>query len=224
MDAHEATDVATMGSSGKRSSGAARAGTPLVVLFVAGAWLGLTGASQSPPTRILTCKDAKGQTLITDPSDPRCHKPPLTPDEKAALETKRERELEVYNACKAAQRSDQSLVTRYPNRTKHDAARQQALEGVAALLRGSELRMKKLLDDRKRLLEEAEFYPDGKLPAKLKRDLETNGALLEAQKQATAKQQEETAQINGFYDAELKQLKTLWAPQADRRGCVRPSD
>jgi hypothetical protein len=226
MNAPEATGFATMEpmSGGTRSSGAARAGTPLLALLVAGAWLGLTAATQSPPTKILTCKDAKGQTLITDPSDPRCHKPPLTPDEKAALDLKREKEIEVYNACKAAQRSDQGLITRYPHRAKHDAARQQALEGVAALMRGSELRMKKLLEDRQRLLDEAEFYPDGKLPPKLRRDLETNGALLEAQKQATAKQQEETAQINSFYDAELKQLKTLWTPQAERRGCVRPSD
>ena len=209
---------------GKRSTGAARAASPRVVVWVACAWLVLTGASEPRPTKILTCKDASGQTLFTDPSDPRCHKPPLTPDEKAALEARREQAIEEYKACKAAQRSDHSLVTRYPNQAKHDAARRQALEGVAALMRGSDLRMKKLLDDRKRLLEEAEFYPDGRLPHKLRRDLESNGALLEAQKQATAKQQEETAQINSFYDAELKQLKTLWAPQTERRGCVPPRD
>ena len=209
---------------GNRSSGAARAGLPLVAAFAACAWFGLTGASEPKPTKILTCKDAKGQTLITDPADPRCYKPPLTPDERAVLDAKRQREIEEYNACKAAQRSDHSLLTRYPNQAKHDAARKLALEGVAASMRGSDVRIRKLLDDRKRLLEEAEFYPDGKLPPKLKRDLETNGALLEAQKQATAKQQEETAQINSFYDTELKQLKTLWKPQANPRGCVRPSD
>ncbi|MGZ8260996.1 MAG: hypothetical protein ACXWUL_10660 [Caldimonas sp.] len=201
-------------------------GSAIARLFVACALLAAAQAHAQPDRRtpILTCKDAKGRTLITDPSDPRCHKPPPTPDEKAAIEAKREKNIEIYNACKASQRSDQGLLTRYPKQAKHDAARQQALEGVAALMRGSELRMKKLLDDRKRLLEEAEFYPDGKLPPKLKRDLETNGALLEAQKQATAKQQEERAQINSFYDAELQKLKALWTPQGRRPVCVRPSD
>ena len=196
----------------------------LASVLVGCAWLCLTAASDPPSSKILRCKDAHGQVLITDPSDPRCYKPPPTADEKAAAEARRQQDVIEYNACKAAQRSDHGLLTRYPNRAKHDAARLQALEGVAALMRGSELRMKRLLDDRKRLLEEAEFYPDGKLPPKLKRDLETNGALLEAQKQATMKQQEETAQINSFYDAELKQLQTLWRPQTERRGCVPPRD
>jgi hypothetical protein len=183
----------------------------------------LMGATDAPPKmKILTCKDASGQTLITDPADPRCYKPPPTEDQRVADEERRRRAKEAYLACKAEQRSDQSLVSRYPTQAKHDAARQQALDGVAAAMRGSEARIGKLSEDRKHLLEETEFYPNGKLPPKLRRDLDTNGALLEAQMQAAAKQAEDAAQINSFYDEELRKLKTLWAPQSDRRGCVAP--
>ena len=181
------------------------------------------GATDAPPRmKILTCKDASGQTLITDPADPRCYKPPPTEDQRVADEERRRRAKEAYLACKAEQRSDQSLVSRYPTQAKHDAARQQALDGVAAAMRGSEARIGKLSEDRKHLLEETEFYPNGKLPPKLRRDLDTNGALLEAQMQAAAKQAEDAAQINSFYDEELRKLKALWAPQSDRRGCVAP--
>ena len=183
----------------------------------------LMGATDAPPKmKILTCKDVSGQTLITDPADPRCYKPPPTEDQRVADEERRRRAKEAYLACKAEQRSDQSLVSRYPTQAKHDAARQQALDGVAAAMRGSEARIGKLSEDRKHLLEETEFYPNGKLPPKLRRDLDTNGALLEAQMQAAAKQAEDAAQINSFYDEELRKLKTLWAPQSDRRGCVAP--
>jgi hypothetical protein len=183
----------------------------------------LMGATDAPPKmKILTCKDASGQTLITDPADPRCYKPPPTEDQRVADEERRRRAKEAYLACKAEQRSDQSLVSRYPTQAKHDAARQQALDGVAAAMRGSEARIGKLSEDRKHLLEETKFYPNGKLPPKLRRDLDTNGALLEAQMQAAAKQAEDAAQINSFYDEELRKLKTLWAPQSDRRGCVAP--
>ncbi len=194
-------------------------------LAIVCALLALMGASASPPkTRILTCKDANGRTLITDPADPRCYKPPPTEDQRAAEEERRRKKKEAYLACKAEQRSDQSLVSRYPNQAKHDAARQQALDGVAAAMRASDARIKRLSEDRKHLLDEAEFYPDGKLPPKLRRDLDTNSALLEAQRQASAKQSEDAAQINSFYDEELNKLKALWSPQSERHGCVAPDD
>jgi hypothetical protein len=131
--------------------------------------------------------------------------------------------MEKYLACKAVQRSDQSLLARYPNRAPHDAARQKALDGVAAQMRSNEARIEQLQKDRKRLLEETEFYPDGKLPPKLKRDLDSNTALLDARKLAISTQRAEEANINKFYDEELAKLKTLWSPQrGDVRACVQP--
>ena len=184
-----------------------------------------TSATEPAKTRILTCKDANGKPIITDPSDPRCYKPPLTEPEKAAAEEKKRKEVELYNACKAEQRSLQSLLSRYPDKAKHDAARENALSQVELAIRLSERRMTQLLTERKRLLDEAEFYPSGNLPPKLRRDLDSNSAVIAAQTQAIANQRDEAAQKNAFYDEELAKLRKLWVPrQSETRPCVAPSD
>jgi len=125
-------------------------------------------ATNPSSSKILTCKDAQGNPILTDPSDPRCYKPPPNEAERAATEERRRRELEAYNACKAEQRSLQSLLNRYPNKEKHDAARQAALSQVESALRLSQRRLEQLQAERKRLLDEAEFYPKGNLPPKLR--------------------------------------------------------
>jgi len=88
--------------------------------------VGPAAAADPPRSKILTCKDVNGNPIITDPSDPRCYKPPLTEPEKAAADERKRRDVELYNACKAEQRSLQSLLSRYPDKAKHDAARRKA--------------------------------------------------------------------------------------------------
>src|SRR5439155_26930160 len=121
--------------------------------------------------------------------------------------------------CKAEQRSNQSLLSRYPSKDKHDAARHAALSQSEATLRISQARMDQLLAERQRLRNEAEFYPSGNLPPKLRRDIDANTALIEAQTAAIATQNDDAAQKNAFYDEELGKLKKLWLPQGERRGC-----
>jgi hypothetical protein len=182
-------------------------------------------AAEPTRTKILTCKDASGRSIITDPSDSRCYRPPLTDPERAAAEERRRKEVEIYNACKAEQRSLQSLLSRYPDKTRHDTARENALSQVDAAIRLSERRMAQLQLERKRLLDEAEFYPSGNLPTKLRRDLDGNTAVIAAQTQAIANQRDEAAQKNAFYDEELAKLRKLWLPrQVETRPCVAPSD
>ena len=75
------------------------------------------------------------------------------------------------------------------------------------------------------MLDEAEFYPNGNLPTKLRRDIDANSAVIEAQLQAIATQKEEAAQKNKFYDDELAKLKKLWlAKGAEGRPCVAPRE
>jgi hypothetical protein len=209
------------------NSGQARAAVSTLIaawaiVLTASAAIAATNPASS---KILTCKDAQGNPLLTDPSDPRCYKPPPNEAERAATEERRRRELEAYNACKAEQRSLQSLLNRYPNKEKHDAARQAALSQVESALRLSQRRLEQLQAERKRLLEETEFYPKGNLPPKLRRDLDANSAVIEAQLQAIANQKDEAAQKNAFYDDELAKLTKLWDPQrGERRACAAPRD
>jgi len=192
------------------------------IFFSAPAVMAATHPSSS---KILTCKDAQGNPILTDPSDPRCHKPPPSETEKAAAEERRRKEQDAYNACKAEQRSLQSLLNRYPNKEKHDAARQTALSQVETSLRIAQRRLEQLYVERKRLLDEAEFYPNGNLPPKLRREIDANSAVIEAQLQAIANQKDEAAQKNAFYDDELAKLKKLWDPaRGERRACAAPRD
>ena len=183
-------------------------------------------AATDSSSRIVTCKDSQGRPIIADPSDPRCYKPPPNEAERAAADERKRKELEAYNACKAEQRSLQSLLSRYPDKEKHDGARRAALSQVETSLRLSARRMEQLQGERKKLLDEAEFYPSGNLPTKLRRDLDANTAVIEAQTQAITNQKEEAAQKNAFYDEELAKLKKLWLPQrgGDLRGCIAPHD
>jgi len=98
------------------------------------------------------------------------------------------------------------------------------LSEVDTSLRLSQARLEQLTKERQKLRDEAEFYPKGNLPPKLRRDLDSNSALIDAQTEAIATQKDAAAQKNAFYDDELAALKKLWVPQADRRGCVFPQD
>jgi len=71
-----------------------------------------------------------------------------------------------------------------------------------------------LAAERKPLLEEAEFYKNKPLPAKLRQQLDANDAAAEAQRTAIQNQQAELERINRLYDAELARLKRLWAGAA----------
>jgi hypothetical protein len=121
----------------------------------------------------------------------------------------------------ALQRADQTLLGRYPNKAKHDAARQAALAEIEATLKISQARLEQLLVERQRLRNEAEFYPNGNLPAKLKRDIDSNTALINAQTEAIAGQKDIAAQKTAFYDDQLARLNVLWQ-QGPARGCVQP--
>jgi hypothetical protein len=210
----EATDRRSLVAAAKRVA---------ACLLVANAAATAIAAEPPRPSKIQSCKDVNGKQSFTDPSDPRCYKPPRTEPEKAAADEERRKKVEQYNACKAEQRSLQSLLSRYPNKAKHDAARENALSQVNTAIRVSERRLEQLQQERKHLLEEAEFYPSGNLPVKLRRDLDANSAVIAAQTQAIANQKDEAAQKNAFYDEELAKLRKLWLPhQVETRPCVAP--
>jgi len=172
---------------------------------------------------IRVCKDENGKPVAADRTDPRCFKAPLTPDEQAALDEKKRRADEIFRDCKIEQRDLQTLLSRYPNKEKHDEARRAAMAQLEGSMSISNSRMEHLLKERKRLSDEAEFYPKGNLPVKLRRDIDTNDALIAAQAQAIESQKLEAAQKNAFYDGQLVKLKKLWVARPEAvLPCVAP--
>ena len=180
---------------------------------------------------IFSCKNARGQTITgdreltgcvgeqternRDGSFRRIVPKPQTEDEKAADDEKRRRLEREATEKRIEQRKDDGLLRLYPDTAALEKARQQALAPTVSAISHSNERYAELLKARKRLDDEAEFYPDKRrMPARLKRDIDANDAALEAEKQAQQNRQDELRRVNGNFDATLARLKFLWARQS----------
>lgn len=188
---------------------------------------------------IYTCTAADGRRLTSDRPIPECTSreqrvlnadgsqrstlPPfLSPEERAAKEAADRRAAAERLAQQDAIRRDRTLVQRYPNEAAHLRARNAALDDANKAMRISERRIKDLGQERKPLLEEAEFYKGKPLPPKLKQSLDANDASVEAQQVLIENQKAEIVRINTRYDAELARLRKLWAGAAP--GSMPPLD
>jgi hypothetical protein len=134
----------------------------------------------------------------------------LTDDERVRAEAKAREDDEARRARQVDERADRALLHRYPDKSKHDLARQEALDSARAAIRACEKRIAELMKERKPLLDDAEFYTGKPLPNKLKAALDANDAALSAQKALSQNQQGEVVRINRLYDDELVKLRRLW--------------
>lgn len=197
-------------------------------LLVAGTPAAWSQGTASTPSRIYSCVDATGKRITSDRLIPECVSreqrvlnsdgsvkrvvpPAMTADERAEADA-REREAIAEKAARQdATRRDRNLMARFPNEAAHRKAREAALDDVVNAVRLSEARVSTLTAERKRLLEESEFYAGKPLPAKLKTALEANDASSGAQRSLIQNQEAEVGRIDAMYDAELERLKKLWA-------------
>jgi hypothetical protein len=203
----------------------ARAALGAVLAFAA------TVAAAQTAGQVFTCTNAKGQHLRSDRPIAECMDreqrvlakdgsllrvvaPSLTLQEMAAKNERDRRIAAEKEARREAERADQLLVQRYPDEGSHGKARHAALEPLRASLTQSEQRVRALAAERKPLVEEAEFYKDKPVPAKLKQKFDANDAAADAQRVLVANQQAEVARVTALYDTELARLKRLWAGAA----------
>lgn len=188
----------------------------------------LAGTAWAAAAPIYSCVDANGKKLTSDRPIAECANrdqkllnsdgsvrkvvPPVpTADERAEAELAERRAAAERAAQQDAVRRDRNLMLRFPNEAAHRKAREAALDDVRKSIRSSEERLKLLATERKPLLDEAEFYSDRQLPAKLRQALDANDAAVEAQRTLVANQQAEVVRINALFDVELARLKRLWA-------------
>ncbi|MEO8312617.1 MAG: DUF4124 domain-containing protein [Caldimonas sp.] len=204
----------------------------LALIAVAGA-----GAADPPAAKIFSCVDAQGKKHVSQAPIAECadrdimqrnsdgsvrgviRRPP-TEKEREAEETKT-REAEV--ACrdrKIEERAHRNLVKRFPDRARHDDARQEAINDIAKAKELSAKRIKLLLVEKKRLDEEKEFYPPPmQLPTKLKLAIDKNESALEAQYKLVSQQEGELQRINKRFDEELALLQKLWRSPPSLLSC-----
>jgi hypothetical protein len=180
---------------------------------------------------IYTCVNARGQRLTSDRPIPECLDreqqirnrdgssrgvlgPSMTAEERSAHEEKLRREMAAEAARRDAVRNDRNLVNRYPDEERHRQARASALEPLMGALASTERRLAELEAERRKLLEEAEFYRGKDLPGDLRQKFGRNQASIQAQRDAAQNHQAELRRINATYDQELARLRRLWAGAA----------
>ena len=174
-----------------------------------------------------TCKDEKGGTITSDRYIPECAykeqrllnpdgslrqviPPTLTPEEAGQGEAAKRAAREAQAAQNDAIKYDRLLKIRYPNEAAHNKRRESALDSARLAIQSAEARLQALAADRKRLLDEAEFYRGRPMPPTLKQQLYNNEATAGPQRDAIENQQAEMDRINARFDSELSRLRKLW--------------
>ncbi len=207
----------------------------LVLLLCAGAlpaWA-QAPAPSAPTSNVYTCIDAKGRRLTADrpiadcadreqrvlgPSGTERERlgPTLTEHERAARDAQRRKELEERARLADERRRERALVARYPDQAAHDAERAAAQEQVDEVTRVAQKRIVELLEQRKKLAGEMEFYKKSpaQAPMHLRRAVAENDDQIAEQERFVANQAQEKRRVNQRFDAELLQLRKLWAARA----------
>lgn len=182
---------------------------------------------------VYTCVDAKGRKLTSDRPIPECVDreqkvlnpsgtvkakvgPNLTAQERADQEAKERQEADSRAIVAEEKRRERALLIRYPAREVHDRERQDAVAQVGAVTQAASKRIDELLQDRRKLDEEMEFYKKDptRAPQALRRQIEDVNQSISVQKRFIAEQDNEVRRINARFDEELVRLKQLWATQA----------
>lgn len=194
----------------------------LALALLAGACWG-----QAAAPSLYRCKDDQGRLITRDRYIAECshkeqellnpdgsHKnwvpPTLTAEERAQREAAEQAKRDAEAARNDAKKYDRNLLKRYPDKATHDRKREAELDTQRLAIQSAEARLRELAAERKRLLDEAEFYRGRPLPPALKQRLEANEVAAAAQRNAIKNAQAEQARINANFDVELARLRKLW--------------
>jgi hypothetical protein len=209
---------------------------------IAAGWLLIGGLlSQACAQGIFTCTDARGRRLTADRPITECMDreqkelspgglvrrkigPSLTAEERAAEEAKARNAAEERARLAEEKKRQRALLARYPDRAAHDKERAVALAQADGVITTARERLAELALERKRLVQELEFFngDSSRASPKLKRQLEENGQHTEAQNRFVAAQVAELKRINARYDEELGQLRPSWAQRAAPAAAAKP--
>ena len=185
-----------------------------------------------PPQEVYTCIDKHGRRITSDRPIADCvdreqrvldHTgterrrigPSLTEHERAAQEVQRRKQAEESARIAEERRRERALTARYPDEATHQAERNAALDQVEEVVVVAHKRVQSLKAERRRLDVELEFYrgDPAKAPAKLQRQIAENDQALAEQQRFLVAQDLEKRRIHQRFDAELAQLRQLWAAQ-----------
>jgi hypothetical protein len=189
-------------------------------------------AQQTNAGSIYTCVDRQGRRLTADRPIAECLDreqrelgptgtmrrqigPSLTEQERAALEVQRRKDADERARQQEERRRERVLTARYPDKAAHDVERAAAILLLDDITAIAEKRMVELQLQRKALETEMEFYQKDpvKAPMALRRKIAENDDGMAEQRRFVVNQDLEKRRIHQRFDAELAQLRRLWAAQ-----------
>lgn len=164
---------------------------------------------------IADCVDREQRVLGPTGTERRRIGPTLTEHERAALEAQRRKEAQERARIAEERRRERVLMARYPDEAAHQVEREAALVQVDEVMAVARKRIQELQVERKRIDGEMEFYRRDplKAPMKLQRQIAENDEAVAEQQRFLTAQDQEKRRIHQRFDAELAQLRQLWAAQ-----------
>lgn len=203
----------------------------LSLYVVATVWAGAMPAqAQANSGGIYACTDANGRRITADRPIASCVDreqrvlgntgvevrrvgPTLTDQERSAQEAKRRQDQAEQQRLREERSRERAILARFPSQGVHDAARAEAIAQVNDVTGVAQKRLVDLQERRRKLNTELEFYQNDpkKAPANLRRQLDDNTESQAEQQRFIKQQEEEKQRINQRFDAELQQLRKLWA-------------
>jgi len=162
---------------------------------------------------ITECLDREQHELTSSGTLKRVVPPSYTADERARIDAQKKAEEALQARLAEEKRRDRALLIRYPNQAVHDRERTEALAQIDEVISAVNKRAQTLLNQRKEISAELEFYQNdvSKAPLWLRRKLEDNEQQVVVQKRFLEEQALEKKRINARFDEELVKLRQLWA-------------
>lgn len=201
--------------------------------LAAALWLAAGTAALAPHAQagsIYTCTDAQGRYRTADRPIPECLDReqrelsptgsvkriiprPLTAEERAHAEAQRQAQARQQAEAQERQRQERALLARYPTPASHAQARTAALEQWQTLMQGLEQHHEALAKQQREVEAEMEFYQHNpkQAPAWLQQRQRDNREQRDKLTLQLEQQAQEKQQIQARFDAELEQLRRLWA-------------
>ena len=171
---------------------------------------------------IAACVDREQRELGPSGTTRRVIGPTLTHQERVQQAALARKAQDERDRLAEERRRERVLVTRYPNQASHDDERAAALESAEGQMKMVQQLQLELLEKRKALNQEMQFYQrdPSRAPAKLQRDLADNEAELDQKRRNMLTQTQEMQRINQRFDKELVQLRALWEARQAVPGVV----
>ncbi|WP_184749434.1 DUF4124 domain-containing protein [Comamonas odontotermitis] len=187
-------------------------------------------AQKSGSAAVYSCVDATGRNLTADRPIAACADreqrvtmpggavriigPTYSEREKAEQAAQSRKEAEERYRASDGKRRERALAVRFPNKAAHDAERAEAIEPLMTQIKIVQERKVSLLEDRKKIDAEMEFYKKdpSKAPQSLQSRLKYNREDLKEVDEQVVSINEEVKRTNQRFDEEAQTLKQYWAP------------